>query len=46
VVAQVAKLDAEVRTAFRSFGTCSVNEPLDELIELGLLSADLRAAAP
>jgi hypothetical protein len=45
VVAQVAKLDAEVRTAFRSFGTCSVNEPLDELIELGLLSADLRAAA-
>lgn len=46
VVAQVAKLDAEVRTAFRSVGTCSVNEPLDELIELGLLSADLRAAAP
>ena len=46
VVAHVAKLDAEVRTAFRSFGTCSVNEPLDELIELGLLSADLRAAAP
>ena len=46
VVAQVAKLDAEVRTAFRSFGTCSVNEPRDELIELGLLSADLRAAAP
>jgi hypothetical protein len=46
VVAHVAKLDAEVRTAFRSFGTCSVNEPRDELIELGLLSADLRAAAP
>ena len=46
VVAHVAKLDAEVRTAFRSFGTCSVNEPRDELIELGLLSADLRAPAP
>jgi hypothetical protein len=46
VVAQVAELDAEVRTAFRSFGTCSVNEPLDELIELGLLSSDLRAPAP
>jgi hypothetical protein len=46
VVAQVDKLDAEVRTAFRSFGTCSMSEPLGELIELGLLPADLGAAAP
>ncbi|WP_197717278.1 hypothetical protein [Glycomyces terrestris] len=30
---------AAARAAFTSFGTCSVTEPLDELIGLGLLSA-------
>jgi len=28
-----------VRGQFRSFGTCSVREPLDDLLELGLLDA-------
>lgn len=41
VAAAVAALDAaetaQVRTLFRSFGTCSVAEPLDELRALGLL---------
>jgi hypothetical protein len=46
VTAQVDKLDAEVRTALRSFGTCSISEPLGELTELGLLPAALEAAAP
>jgi hypothetical protein len=29
---------ARVRAQFRSFGTCSIAEPLEELTELGLLA--------
>lgn len=32
---------AQVRSRFISFGTCSITEPLDELVELGLLPASL-----
>jgi hypothetical protein len=32
-------LDAGVRRWFRSFGSCSVEEPLQDLVELGLVSA-------
>ena len=31
----------EPRTAFRSFGTCSITEPRDEMAALGLISAGL-----
>lgn len=48
VVERVAELAASVapraRTAFTSFGTCSVTEPVEELAGLGLLH--LRAQAP
>jgi hypothetical protein len=41
VAAAVAALDevrvARVRDMFLSFGTCSVSDPVDELVELGLL---------
>jgi len=30
-----------VREQFRSFGTCSIAEPLDELVALGLLDPSL-----
>lgn len=33
----VKRLDPTVREGFRSFGTCSVREPVDELVQLGLL---------
>ncbi|WP_280434159.1 hypothetical protein [Nocardia carnea] len=36
-----AEIDA-VRTAFRSFGTCSIGDPLTELVDLQLLPAALR----
>lgn len=37
VVAQaLSQLDPGVRRAFRSFGTCSIDEPVEELDELGL----------
>ncbi|HET6561047.1 MAG TPA: hypothetical protein VFG72_04175 [Marmoricola sp.] len=37
VAAWVADLDGSVRAAFRSFGTCSIDDPRDELTALGLL---------
>lgn len=37
IAARVSELGESVRTRFRSFGTCSITEPLTELIELGLL---------
>jgi hypothetical protein len=39
VSARVHRLDAAARTAFRSFGTCSIDEPLGELARLGLIGA-------
>ncbi|MEU1980356.1 hypothetical protein [Nocardia sp. NPDC019395] len=46
LVRELAALsDAEVaalRSMFRSFGTCSISDPLTELVELGLLPAALR----
>lgn len=40
----VRRLDASVRERFRSFGTCSITEPVDELVDLGLLPTDHRTA--
>ncbi|ACU95772.1 hypothetical protein [Saccharomonospora viridis] len=41
IAERVAALDPDqvtaVRAAFRSFGTCSISDPLTELVELGLL---------
>ena len=46
VAAEVAAIDlplaASVRRHFVSFGTCSISEPVDGLIKLGLLSERLR----
>jgi hypothetical protein len=46
VAAAVARIDEvlakAVRHHFVSFGTCSVSEPVDGLLHLGLLSGDLR----
>ncbi|OYO17913.1 hypothetical protein CGZ94_00505 [Enemella evansiae] len=36
VAAGLAGLDPGVRRSFRSFGTCSIDEPVEELDELGL----------
>ncbi|MBZ2410664.1 hypothetical protein HX747_29815 [Streptomyces sp. L06] len=41
VAGLVAALSPEVRSAFRSFGTCSLAEPVGELAALGLLDPDL-----
>jgi len=41
VAARVRGLDARVREWFRSFGTCSISEPAEELVDLGLLPAGL-----
>ena len=44
VAARVSELDAEavyaVRELFTSFGTCSTDEPIADLVRLGLVSAD------
>ena len=44
VAAKISNLDAEtasaVRTLFMSFGTCSTDEPIADLVRLGLVSAD------
>jgi hypothetical protein len=44
VAAKVSALDADtvsaVRGLFTSFGTCSTDEPIEDLVTLGLLSAD------
>jgi hypothetical protein len=37
VAARAARLSPRVRESFRSFGTCSVAEPVAELVALGLL---------
>jgi len=39
VAASLARLDPAVRGRFLSFGTCSVNDPVEDLVRLGLLSA-------
>jgi hypothetical protein len=41
VIERVRTLSSTVRGAFRSFGTCSVTEPVEELIGLGLLDTKL-----
>ncbi|MFD6045819.1 hypothetical protein ACFWG7_31600 [Streptomyces koyangensis] len=41
VAGLVGALSPRVRTAFRSFGTCSLAEPVGELAALGLLDPDL-----
>lgn len=38
LVAGIAERAGHVRTAFRSFGTCSIDDPRDELTALGLLA--------
>lgn len=40
----VPGLDPGVRRSFRSFGTCSVTEPIAELVALGLLPTELLPA--
>lgn len=42
VAERVHALTPAVRDAFRSFGTCSVTDPVDELTGLGLLDRQLR----
>lgn len=37
----VRRLDPAVRDTFRSFGTCSIIEPVEELVVLGVLPTDL-----
>jgi len=46
VVAGVRQLGPQARDAFGSFGTCSIAEPVDELVDLGLLPTDHRTTAP
>lgn len=41
VVGGVRVLESSVRDAFRSFGTCSLAEPIKDLVGLGLLDAHL-----
>lgn len=41
VVDRVRVLGSSVRDAFRSFGTCSLAEPIEDLVGLGLLDAHL-----
>lgn len=40
VVSAVHRLEPSVRQWFRSFGTCSVTEPVEDLVALGLLPRD------
>jgi hypothetical protein len=37
IIAEVRRLDPAVRHSFRSIGTCSIREPVEELQDLGLL---------
>jgi hypothetical protein len=46
VAQRVGTLETDVRSAFRSFGTCSVTEPVEELARLGLLDARLMEDLP
>ncbi|MCE3555842.1 hypothetical protein LWC33_30915 [Pseudonocardia sp. RS11V-5] len=41
VADRVAGVGPEVRALFTSFGTCSITEPRDELIDLGVLAAPI-----
>lgn len=41
----VRELPPQVRTAFRSFGTCSVTDPVADLVDLGLLAVPVGALA-
>ncbi|TNC24340.1 hypothetical protein FG385_18115 [Amycolatopsis alkalitolerans] len=43
LTARVSTLDTTVRSAFRSFGTCSILEPLTELVALGLVPEGVTA---
>lgn len=46
VTQRVRALSTEVRSVFRSFGTCSVTEPVEELARLGLLDIRLMEDLP
>jgi hypothetical protein len=46
VASRVRSLAPQVRTAFRSFGTCSITEPVAELAALGLLAPQQTEDAP
>lgn len=39
----VSEVDPDVRGVFRSFGTCSIDEPVAELVDLGLVPASALA---
>ncbi|MBB2937939.1 hypothetical protein FHX82_005015 [Amycolatopsis bartoniae] len=43
LAALVSEVDTGARESFRSFGTCSIDEPVAELVELGLLAEGVRA---
>ena len=43
LVPAVRRLDPTVRESFRSFGTCSITEPVEELARLGLLTTPAAA---
>lgn len=43
VAASVSTMDESVRAVFRSFGTCSIIEPLTELADLGLVPKGVTA---
>jgi hypothetical protein len=43
IAARVSAMDDSVRQSFRCFGTCSIIEPLAELVDLGLVSGAVLA---
>jgi hypothetical protein len=45
IIERMRDLDPSVRSRFISFGTCSIDEPLAELLDLGLLPASLKHGA-
>ncbi|WP_037345533.1 hypothetical protein [Sciscionella sediminilitoris] len=38
----ISTVDSSVRAVFRSFGTCSITEPVTELADLGLIPASMK----
>lgn len=46
IAADVRALDPSVRQVFRCFGTCSIDEPIEELVQLGLLAPDIAKDLP